>query len=132
MKQVLGKVEKEIIEKYNVPKEHLNKKIVLYPNDKRHCKNRHLKNFDSAEQFYYVMSNLEYIIEEPDLVYYNEKKATIEYYRELGKDISIRIRVDLGNELRMKTMFPVEKDKLEDREQKLLIEKYSKKEKVTE
>ncbi len=129
MKQILGRVNKKVIESYNVPPEFLNKKIVLYPNDKRHCEKRHLNDFDNKEHFYYVMSNLDYILDEPDLVYFNSEKNTIEYYRELGKNISIRIRVDLGEELKVKTLFPVEQDKIDDRKQRLLIDKYTKKEK---
>lgn len=125
MKQILGEINKNIIKKYNVPLEFLHKKIVLYPNDKRHCEKRHLSDFDDKSHFYYVMSNLEYIIQEPDYVYYYKQKYTIEYYRELGKDISIRIRVEDGNdELKIKTVFPVEKEKIDERKQRAIEDKY--------
>lgn len=117
MKQILGKVSKKVATTCGIP-EHINKKIVLYPNDKRHCEKRHLQDFSNKKHFYYVMSNLDYIIAEPDFVCYNKKKDTLEYYKDIGQDISIRVRVENGPELKIKTFFPVEKDKVEDRKAK--------------
>lgn len=122
MKQSLGKVSKEIAIKCGIP-EHSNKKIVLYPNDKRHCEKRHLKDFANKKHFYYVMSNLDYILAYPDFVYYNSKKDTLEYYKDIGQDISIRVRIENGPELKIKTFFPVEKDKIEDRKTKSKFQK---------
>ena len=117
MKQILGKVEKEIAIKCGIP-EYAGKKIVLYPNDKRHCEKRHLQDFANKKHFYYTMSNLDYIIANPDFVYYNAKNDILEYYKNIGQDISIRIRVENGPELRIKTFFPVEEDKIEERKVK--------------
>lgn len=114
MKQILGKVDKEIAIKCGIP-DYAEKKIVLYPNDKKHCEKRHLSDFANKKHFYYAMSNLDYIIADPDFVYYNKKKDTLEYYKDIGQDISIRIRVENGPELKIKTFFPVEKAKIEDR-----------------
>lgn len=118
MKQILGKVEKDIAIKFGIP-EYANKKIVLYPNDKRHCEKRHLNDFANKKHFYYAMSNLDNIITNPDLVYYNPTKDTLEYYKDIGQDISVRVRVENGPELKVKTFFPVEKEKIEDRKSKI-------------
>lgn len=124
MKQILGQVSKDIILNYNVPPKYLNSKIVLYPNDKRHCEKRHLKDFKEPSHFYYVMSNLDYIIQNPSYVYYFQSKNTIEYYCNIGQDISVRIRVDDGKELKVKTIFPVEKEKIEERKQREIEDHY--------
>lgn len=69
------------------------------------------------------MSNLDYILAYPDFVYYNSKNDTLEYYKDIGQDISIRVRVENGPELKIKTFFPVEKNKIEDRKTKSKFQK---------
>lgn len=105
MKRILGKVTKEIANQNGIP-EYANKKIVLYDNDRRHCAKRHMNDFSSKQAFHYVMDNLELIIDDPDRVFYVKIKNTLEYYKyfeDLG--ITIRVKVEPGKELKMKTMF---------------------------
>lgn len=126
MKQILGKVDKEISEKYKIP-EYANKKIVLYPNDKKHCEKRHLKDFSNPKHFYYVMSNLDVIISNPDFVFFNKNNSSLEYYKNIWQDISVRVRVEYGAELKVKTFFPVEKTKIEEKKAKSkFLEAYNK------
>lgn len=126
MKQILGKVDKIIADKYKIP-EYANKKIVLYPNDKRHCEKRHLNDFSNPKHFYYVMSNLDIIISSPDFVFFNKNNSSLEYYKNIGQDISVRVRVEYGPELKVKTFFPVEKSKIEDKKAKSkFLEAYNK------
>ena len=40
------------------------KSIVIYDNDKKHCYNRHYKDFENPKDFSFVMNNLGYIIDE--------------------------------------------------------------------
>ena len=123
MKQILGRVSKKIALDNNIP-EHSNKPIVLYDNDKRHCK-KHMDEFPSKESFYYVMTNLDYIISNPDEVFYVKAKDTLEYYKffdELG--ITIRVKVEPGRELKMKTLFPVKQTKLENKRKNRDYNKY--------
>ena len=105
MKRILGKVTRNIANENGIP-EYANKMIVLYDNDRRHCEKRHLKDFPNKQAFHYVMNNLELIVEEPDEVFYVKSKDTLEYYKyfeDLG--VTIRVRVEPGRELKMKTMF---------------------------
>lgn len=117
LKQIIGKVDKDIADRFNIP-EYANKKIVLYPNDKKHCEKRHLRDFSNSKHFYYVMSNLDIIINKPDVVLYNKKNSSLEYYKNIGQDISVRVRVENGPELKVKTFFPVEKEKMEEKKAK--------------
>ena len=127
MKRILGQISSDIVYKYELY-EHINKKIVLYDNDKKHCETKHMKEFKDKKTFHYVMDNLEYIINEPDYVFYvkgydevynrvtNKKEKvnrySLEYYKQLGQDITVRVRVDNGRELKVKTVFPVNKEKI--------------------
>lgn len=123
MKRILGRLTKEIAIANDIP-EHINKKIVLYDNDRRHCEKRHLQDFKDAKTFHYVMDNLEYIIENYDNVFYVKNKNTIEYYKTFDDTITVRVKVEEGRELKVKTVFPVRKDLIEYREKNKAYNKY--------
>lgn len=125
MKQILGKLDKVLADKYNIT-EHADKKIVLYPNDKRHCEKRHLHDFSNKKHFYYVMYNLDIIISEPYYVYYYKNKKTLEYYKDIGQDIAIMVRIEEGVQLKVKTVFPVKKSRIQNRKKRELWDKYIK------
>lgn len=126
IKQIIGKLDRKIAERYNIL-EHANKKIVLYPNDRKHCEKRHLKDFSNSKHFYYVLSNLDIIINNPDIVLYNKKNNSLEYYKNIGQDISVRVRVEPAKELKIKTFFPVERKKIEEKRTKAkFLENYNK------
>ena len=113
MKRILGKVAKEIAIENGIS-EYANKKIVLYENDRKHCE-KHIADFGDKKTFHYVMDNLEYIIDEPDYVFYVKNKQTLEYYKTFGTDVTVRVKVAPGNELKVKTVFPVNPTKIENR-----------------
>lgn len=113
MKRILGRVTKKIAIDNNIG-EYANKKIVLYDNDRRHCE-KHINDFGGKKTFHYVMDNLEYIINEPDYVFYIKNKSTLEYYKTFGKEVTVRVKVEPGPELKVKTVFPVKKHKIENR-----------------
>lgn len=139
VKRILGRVSTEIIEEHNL-QEHTNKKIVIYDNDRRHCEKKHAHQFKDIKTFHYIMDNLEYIIENPDYVFftkgYDERKNkktgkkeiveryTLEYYKNFEDDITVRVRVDDGNELKVKTVFPVNSQKVKNKIEKDIYNKY--------
>jgi len=115
MKRILGRVSKKIAIENDIL-DYANKPIVLYDNDRRHCA-KHMHEFANKHVFHYVMDNLETIIEDPDEVFYVKSKQTLKYYKyfdDLG--ITIRVKVEPGRELKMKTMFVVKKTKLSNRQ----------------
>lgn len=122
MKRILGKVTKEIAERNNIS-EYANKKIVLHDNDRRHCA-KHKNEFGDSKTFHYVMDNLENIIAEPDHVFYIKNKNTLEYYKTFGFGVTVRVKVEPGNELKVKTVFKVTQDKIENRIRKEAYNKY--------
>ena len=139
MKRILGRISREIINKYELY-EHENKKIVLYDNDRKHCENKHAHQFKDKKTFHYVMDNLEFIIEEPDYVFYVKgfdeiinketgkiikvERYSLEYYKELEQDITVRVKVDDGKELKVKTVFPVKQEKIKHKIEKDIYNKY--------
>lgn len=113
MKRILGRVTKKIAEENNIA-DYANKKIVLYDNDRKHCE-KHIHEFGDTKTFHYVMNNLEDIIENPDYVFYIKNKSTLEYYKTFGFGITVRVKVEPGNELKVKTVFTVRDTKIDNR-----------------
>lgn len=139
VKRILGRVSTEIIEKYEL-QEHANKKIVIYDNDRRHCEKEHAHQFKDIKTFHYIMDNLEYIIDNPDYVFFTKgydkrknkktgkkelvERYTLEYYKNFEDDITVRVKVDNGNELKVKTVFPVNGQKVKNKIEKEIYNKY--------
>lgn len=139
MKRILGRLSKDIVAKHNLW-EHENKKIVIYDNDRKHCEKKHAHQFKNKKTFHYIMDNLEYIIENPDEVFYVKgydiefdkntrtkikvERHSLEYYKKFAGDITVRVRVDDGRELKVKTVFPVGKEKVANKKKKELYDKY--------
>ena len=100
------------------------KNIVLYDSDKLHCYSEHYKNFKNKKEFSFIMQNLDYVINECDFVLYNSKNNSLEYYKKINNNITVRVRVENSNELKIKTMFPVPEEKYEAKRNRAAYNKY--------
>lgn len=100
------------------------KSIVIYDNDKKHCYNRHYKDFENPKDFSFVMNNLGYIIDECDFVLFNDKNQSLEYYKKLRNNVSIRVKVENSNELKIKTFFILPDEKYEIKRNRMAYNKY--------
>lgn len=135
MKHILGKINQDIIDKWYLD-EYKDKKIVFYSDRKTHCE-EHLSQYKDENSFYYVMANLEKIIEAPDYVYYGVDKKGLEYYKNIKENILVAVRICGGNELKVRSIYPVTETKIKNRKhkekeaiEKALLEKYRYKETV--
>lgn len=117
MKRILGKVSKEVAEKWEIY-DYENKTIVIYPDKKEHAKERHLNDYEKEEDYYYVMDSLEEIINNPDYVFYDKSKKGLEYYKKVKVNVLVAVRVVPGKELKVKSVYPVEPEKIENRKKK--------------
>lgn len=117
MKRILGEVSNEVVEKWQLY-EYKNKKIVMYPEAKEHSKDRHINDYKSVNDYYYVMDSLEEIINNPDYVFYDKSKAGLEYYKNIRGNILVAIRVVPGKELKVRSVYPVEQEKINNRRKK--------------
>lgn len=117
MKRILGEVSNEVVEKWQLYK-YKNKKIVMYPEAKEHSKDRHINDYKSVDDYYYVMDSLEEIINNPDYVFYDKSKAGLEYYKNIRGNILVAIRVVPGKELKVRSVYPVEQEKINNRRKK--------------
>lgn len=83
------------------------------------------------------MANLEKIIKDPDYVYYDVNKKGLEYYKNIKENTLVAIRISNGNELKVRSVYPVTETKIKNRKkkekeaiEKALLEKYKYKETV--
>ena len=117
MKRILGEISNEIVQQWNIP-EQKNKKIVMYPEAKEHSKDRHINDYPTEEAYYFVMDSLEEIIQNPDYVFYDKSKQGLEYYKQININVLVAVRVNNGRELKVRSVYPVEKEKIENRKRK--------------
>ncbi len=91
MKRILGQISNEVVQQWNIP-EQKGKKIVMYPEAKEHSRERHIDEYPSEEDYYFVMDSLEEIIQNPDYVFYDKSKKELEYYKEINSNILVAMR----------------------------------------
>lgn len=95
--------------------EHANKPIVIYNDRKQHVIDNHLKDFGSIENIENIRSKLGAIIKEPDDTFYNSKSNGLEYYKKIDDVIVVAIRINFGSVLKIKSFYPANKNKLNNR-----------------
>lgn len=115
--EYVGKLNPAIAKRWNL-KEHANKPIVIYNNVRKHVVKRHLKDFGSEEEIDYVLSKLRVIIKKPDEVFYNSATNGLEYYKKINNMIIVAVRVDFGDTLKIKSFYPANQNKLNNRQSK--------------
>ena len=117
MKRILGEVSKSVADYWDI-RQYENKKIVLYPEIREHCKERHMADYASVADYYYVMDSLEEVVSDPDYVFYDKSKSGLEYYKNVRGNILIAVRVAKGAELKVRSVYPVSYEKIENRKKK--------------
>lgn len=130
----LGTVTQDIVEKWGIG-EHINKPIIIYPEKEAHAKERHINDFEKESDYNLALRSLEEIIRKPDYVFYDKGKKGLEYFKNIGFNVMVAVRVDMGKVLKVKSFYPVTEVKIKNRKKKeeeiemeLLIEKYTYKE----
>ena len=122
--EFLGSLNPAIAERWGL-QQHANKPIVIYKNVREHVIEKHLKHFGSEEKIDYIWSKLRTIIKKPDDVFYNEQTKGLEYYKTLGEEIVVAVRINFSKTLKIKSFYPANKGKLKNRqlkEQKMIDE----------
>lgn len=113
--EYIGKLNMELAEYWNIP-EHGNKPIVIYSDRKQHVIDRHLKDFGSEENIEYIYSKLRNIIKKPDYTFYNKNTKGIEFYKKINDTIVVAVQLTFGSTLKIKSFYPANKNKLENRQ----------------
>ena len=115
--EYVGKLEPKIAEYWNIG-EHANKPIVIFEDRKKHIIDNHLKDFGTIEKIDHVWSKLSAIIKKPEAVFYNEKTKGLEFYKTIDNMIVVAVRINFGSVLKIKSFYPANKNKLNNRKNK--------------
>lgn len=113
----LGQLDSKIANYWNIS-EHKNKPILVYEDRIDHVIEHHLKDFGSEEEIRDSYNWLSSIIKKPDYVYYNEKTKGLEYYKTISKDICVVVRIGMGKALKVRSWYPANPNKINNRKKK--------------
>ena len=115
--EYVGKLNPDIAHYWGL-NQHSNKPIVIYKDRIQHIIDNHLKDFGSIERIEKVWLKLEKIIKEPDDTFYNEKNKGLEFYKKIDDLIVVAVRINFGTVLKIKSFYPANKNKLNNRHSK--------------
>lgn len=113
----LGVLNEEIAKYWGI-EEHKNKPIVVYDDRREHVIERHLEDFGSVERIDMCYHNLGNIIKKHDYVFYNENSKSLEFYKKINEDICVAVRISPGKILKVRSWFPANKGKINNRRKK--------------
>lgn len=113
----LGTLKPNIAEYWKIS-EHKNKPIVVFDDRINHVIEKHLSDFKNKENILLTYNNLDKIIKNPDYVFYNQKTKGLEYYKNLNKNICAAVRINPGNILKVKSWYPANANKINNRKAK--------------
>lgn len=113
----LGVLNSNIAEYWNI-KEHSNKPILVFENRIEHVMDKHLKDFGNKENILKSYNDLENVIKKPDYVFYNKSTSRLEYYKNIGNDLCVAVRINAGKVLKVKSWYPANKGKINNRKKK--------------
>lgn len=113
----LGVLEEDIADYWQIS-EHKNKPILVYEDRKQHVIDNHLKDFGSIQKIEESYNNLSNIIKKPDYVFYNNNTKGLEYYKNIDDDICVVIRVCPGRTLKVRSWYPANRGKIDNRRKK--------------
>lgn len=74
-----------------------------------------LYDFGTIDKIDYIWSKLDLIIKKPDKTFYNEKTNGLEFYKKINDIIIVAIRINIGSTLKIRSFYPANKNKLNNR-----------------
>ena len=109
-KTVIFTIDQNYINKYKLDSSFLNKKIVIYDDRYDHIK-KHKYEFSSIYEYNNALSNIKLIITAPDFIVIDNKRKGIEFIKTLNDNILIAVRLSSSSELKIKSLYPINKVK---------------------
>lgn len=120
--KIVGKIDKKITDEYNIP-EYENQNIVQYMDLYMHVL-KHIPEFESIDSYNNAVLKIDEIIAKPDFVYYEKKKNSLHYFKEIDEDVCVIVKLNLrkNKDNSVSTIYPVNKNKIEKlKENKYII-----------
>lgn len=111
--KIVGKISHEVAEKYNLY-EFENQEIVQSLDLYAHVL-KHIKEFDSVDSYNNAILNIEKIIKDPYFVYYDRKRKSLQYFKEIDENVCAVVKLKLRekDDNYVATVYPVSKNKID-------------------
>lgn len=129
VKIIISILDDHYINKYGLPNTYENKSIVLYDDRFSHFA-KHKQEFSSEESYKISILNINTIIQNPDFICFNEKNKSLEFVKRMVDNTLVAVRVSQSNELKIKTLYPIndtKKEKLKAKAYRKKSEQFTKK-----
>lgn len=111
--KIVGRVSDEIVEKYKLY-DYRNVEIVQSLDLYVHIA-KHIPEFESVDSYNHTMSSISEILADPYFVYYEPKKNSLLYFKELLENICVVVQLNLrkNKDTYIATVYPISKYKIQ-------------------
>lgn len=113
IKKIVGRISDEVVEKYELY-DYRDKEIVQSLDLYLHVA-KHVPEFESVDSYNHTMSNIPEIIANPYFVYYNPRKNSLLYFKEIDEDVCVVVKLNLrkNKDIYIATVYPISKRKIQ-------------------
>lgn len=110
--KIVGRISDEVVEKYKLY-DYRNKEIIQSLDLYLHVA-KHVPEFESVDSYNNVMSNISEIISEPLFVYYEPKRNSLLYFKEIDENVCVVVKLALrkNKDNFVATVYPISKNKI--------------------
>ena len=91
--KIVGRISDDVVEKYKLY-DYRNKAIIQSLDLYLHVA-KHVPEFESVDSYNNVMSNISKIISEPLFVYYEPKRNSLLYFKEIDENVCVVVKLAL-------------------------------------
>lgn len=103
-------IDMEYARRYGLPDSFVGKKVVMFPDRLNHIE-KHADDFSKRGYYTSVLLNINLILQEPDFICKNDKNNSLEVIKKFGDNILVAIRISDSETLKLKTLYPINKEK---------------------
>lgn len=82
----------------------------MFPDRLNHIE-KHADDFSKRGYYTSVLLNINLILQEPDFICKNDKNNSLEVIKKFGDNILVAIRISDSETLKLKTLYPINKEK---------------------
>lgn len=105
-------ISEKYVDYYKLPSSYIGKDIVLYDEKWEHIE-KHKEEFVSDASYNYSISNMSNVISSPDFISLDSKNNSLLFVKKLIDNTLVAVRTSDSNDLKIKTMYPINSVKYE-------------------
>lgn len=113
IKKIVGRISDDVVEKYKLY-DYRNKEITQSLDLYLHVA-KHAPEFESVDSYNHTMSNIPKIISDPLFVYYEPKRNSLLYFKEIDEKVCAVVKLTLrkNKDNYVATVYPISKNKID-------------------